>query len=134
MSHANQGLIAVTLVLLFAAGAAAEPAVISTKLNLRAGPGPAFGVIAVMPAGAKLDVQKCGDEWCRVKYGRQVGYASSAYIDNGANSYASAAQPAPAPVEPRPTLTGPRVWQWRDDDWRDDHWRDIEWRNRLNRR
>jgi uncharacterized protein YraI len=116
--------------------AAAEPAVVDRKVNLRSGPGPAFGVIALLPAGAKLDVLKCGNEWCRVRFGRQVGYASAAYLKTGGDSYASAA-PAPPRAEPpasKPTLTGPRIWQWRDDDWRDEHWRRLEWHNRLSHR
>ena len=63
MSNARSCFIAGVLPALFAAQAAAEPAVIESKLNLRSGPGPAFGVIAVMPAGTKLDMQKCNDEW-----------------------------------------------------------------------
>lgn len=107
---------------------------VGSKLNLRSGPGPAFGVIAVMPAGAKLELQKCTDEWCRVKFGGQVGYASHALLKTGAESYASAApQAAPAPLEPKPTLTGPHIWQWRDGNWRNEHWRRLDWHNRMKR-
>jgi uncharacterized protein YraI len=113
----------------------AEPAVTGSKLNLRSGPGPAFGIIAVIPSGTKLDVQKCGDEWCRVKLGRQVGYASAALLKTGGDSYASAAPPpTPVQVAPQATLTGPHIWQWKNDDWRDDHWRRLEWHNRMSHR
>ena len=134
MSHARSCLIAGVLAAVSAAHAAAEPALIESKLNLRSGPGSAFGVLAVMPAGTKLDMQKCNDEWCRVKFGAQVGYASRTFLTTGADSYASAApHAAPAPLEPKPTLTGPHVWQWRNDEWRNDHWRKLDWHNRMNR-
>lgn len=125
-----------TAVLLMAAAlpAAADPAVVDTKLNLRSGPGPAFNVIGIVPRGSRLDVQNCGEEWCRVRFGRQTGYASRALLKTGVDAYASVApRPAPA-VEPKATLTGPTVWQWRDEEWRNQHWRELDWHNRMDRR
>jgi uncharacterized protein YraI len=105
--------------------------VIASKLNLRAGPGPSFPVVTVMPAGSTVTVQQCGDEWCRVKFGAQIGYASRAHLGGAGESYASAAPtPAPAPDRSRPTLGGPQVWQWDDPDWRNSHWRRLGWHNR----
>jgi hypothetical protein len=87
-------------------------------------------VLAVMPAGATVAVQQCADEWCRVKFENQIGYASRAHLGGAAESYASAA-PTPAPAErTRPTLGGPVVWQWDDPEWRDSHWRRLGWHNR----
>jgi uncharacterized protein YraI len=135
MSHTRANFVAVTLVVLSAACAAAEPAVVGdTKLNLRSGPGPAFGIVAVLAPGTKLQTQKCTDEWCRVKLGRMVGYTSRAHLKIGADSYASAAPEAAPDVEAKPvkpTLTGPRISRWRDSEWRDKHWRQFGWRNRL---
>ena len=120
-----------TVALIAAAGlAAADPAIVNTKLNVRSGPGQAFNVIAVVPSGSRLDVQNCGEEWCRVGFGRQTGYANRALLQTGVDSYASAAA-HPAPAEPKPTLTGPTVWQWRDQEWRDAHWRQLDWHNRM---
>lgn len=132
MTNARPGLIAV-LLLATAASAAADPAAVDTNLNLRAGPGPAFNVIVKIPAGSKLEVQSCGEDWCRVKFAGRMGYASRPLLRIGVDSYASAA-PRPAPVEPKATLTGPTVWQWRDQQWRDEHWRQLDWHNRLNPR
>lgn len=133
VTKSGPGLIAAVLLSMSAASAAADPAVVSSKLNLRSGPGPAFNVIAVMPLGTKVDVQTCGEEWCRVVLGRRIGYANRALLKTGVDSYASAA-PHPAPAEPKATLTGPTIWQWRDEDWRNEHWRRLEWHNRLNQR
>ena len=118
--------------------AAAEPAVIESKLNLRAGPGPAFGIVAVMPPGARVEVQRCRDDWCRVVFQRVVGYASRAYLDGReAQSYAAAVPlPAPTPddADPDEAEEQPRIWRWTDRDFRDRHWRDIEFQNRHRRR
>jgi uncharacterized protein YraI len=128
--HAGTGFVAAILIVISAAHAAAQPAVAESRVNLRSGPGPAFTTIAVMPPGTKFDAEKCTDEWCRVKFGRQVGYVSRALLKTGTDSFASAV-PHVAPEEPKPTLSGARVWQWRDSDWRNDHWRRLEWHNRL---
>jgi uncharacterized protein YraI len=133
MPHAGSKPIAVMLLLMFAGSAAAEPVLAQSKLNLRTGPGPAFATLAVLPPGTKFDAQKCSDEWCRVKFGRQVGYVSRAYLGMGADSYASVA-PAAAPAPSKPALPEPRVWQWNDGDWRNEHWRRLEWHNRMSGR
>jgi hypothetical protein len=130
MPHAARILVSVGFVLLAAAHAAAEPATVESKLSLRAGPGPAFSAIAVIAPGSKLETEKCTDDWCRVKFGRLVGYASRSLLKIGTDSYASAA-PQAVPAEPKPTPGGARVWQWEDGDWRNDHWRRLEWQNRL---
>lgn len=136
MFQPNRIFITTALLLASASGAAADPAVLDRNLNLRAGPGAAFATIVMMPAGSKIDIKKCTGDWCQVKFGRDVGYASRAYLNPGAQSYASAS-PAPAPVaaaqEPKATLTGPRVWEWHDSDSRDRAWRMIEWHNRWKR-
>lgn len=130
MKRQTSILTAAALLLLSAVAAAADPAVVDSKLNLRAGPGPAFGIIAVVPPGTKLDVQSCGEDWCRVRFGRQNGYASKALLKIGVDSFASAT-PQPAATEPKATLIGPTIWQWRNEDWRNENWRRLDWHNRL---
>ena len=126
--HARQGLIAVGIVVLSAGPAAAEPAVVLSKLNLRSGPGAAFAIMAVLPRGTKLVVQKCTESWCRVSFGRQTGYTSRTLLKLGSESFAAA--PHVAPAEPKPASADARVWQWNDREWRDRHWRALEWHNR----
>jgi uncharacterized protein YraI len=132
----NRGIAAFAMLASSAAGAAAEPATIETKVNLRSGPGGAFDVVAVMPEGARLDVQKCGDEWCRVRFGHGAGYvtgyASRGLLKTGADAYASApVQQAAKPAEPKATLTGPYIWEWSDPEQRDRVWRSIQFHNRM---
>jgi uncharacterized protein YraI len=63
--------------------AAAAPAVVGNDLNLRAGPGTEYPVVAAMPAGAAVNVMGCEASWCRVAYNGTVGWASRAYIAGG---------------------------------------------------
>jgi uncharacterized protein YraI len=115
-----------------AARTAAEPAIIDTNVNLRSGPGGAFEVVAVMPEGSRLDVQKCGDEWCRVRFGHLSGYASRGLLKTGADAQISAtSQPAAAPAEHNATPTGPYIWDWQNREQRDRAWRRRQWRNRM---
>jgi len=137
MPHARTGLVAAAIVVLSAASAVAEPAVVQSKLNLRAGPGPAFATLAVLPPGTKVNTTKCAEEWCRVTVGRVSGYVSRDFLKTGAEAYASAAPPpqtAPAAPPAGPIRHGVHVWQWNDSDWRNDHWRRLEWHNRMNAR
>ena len=129
--HARQAIVAVVLSSMLVAHAAAEPAVVQSKINLRSGPGPAFGIVAVLPPGTRLDVQKCTDEWCRVSIGRQAGYASRALIKLGSEAYASAPPVVThtAPASPKSAAGEARVWQWDDSEWRNRHWQRLERHN-----
>jgi uncharacterized protein YraI len=63
--------------------AAAAPAVVQNDLNLRAGPGIEYPVVAAMPGGATVDVMGCEAGWCRVAYRGTMGWASRAYMGLG---------------------------------------------------
>lgn len=53
-----------------------------TDLNLRAGPGVSYDVIAVIPSAQSVTVDGCLDEssWCRVTHGEYSGWASGDYL------------------------------------------------------
>src|SRR6185312_15047298 len=63
--------------------ALAAPAVVQESVNLRAGPGVEFPVITAMPEGAPIDVMSCEGTWCRVAFGRTVGFASREFLALG---------------------------------------------------
>lgn len=63
--------------------AAAAPAVVQNDLNLRAGPGTDYEVIAAMPAGSTINVMGCEASWCQVAFGDTTGYASRSYLGGG---------------------------------------------------
>jgi uncharacterized protein YraI len=129
--HARKAIAAAVLSIMSVVYATAEPAVVQSKINLRAGPGPAFGIVAVLPTGTRLDVQKCTDEWCRISIGRQAGYASRALIKLGSEAYASAPPVVTntVPASPKSAGAEARVWQWDDSEWRNRHWQKLERHN-----
>ena len=65
-------------------GALATPSARATgDLNLRAGAGMRHAPIAVIPAGATVEIGDCmaNRVWCEVTYGKKSGYASKRYLD-----------------------------------------------------
>jgi uncharacterized protein YraI len=84
-------------------------------VNLRAGPGTAFPILAVMPFGATVTVT--GDPveggWLPVVYGGMVGYAMAEYLalsDPPPAAGGRAASPTPTPTPPpTPAATPPRA-------------------------
>jgi uncharacterized protein YraI len=62
---------------------ATPPARAIGDLNLRAGAGMRHAPIAVIPAGATVEIGDCMPNrvWCEVTYGEKTGYASKRYLD-----------------------------------------------------
>ncbi len=69
-----------SLGLTFAATAA--PGVAKGSVNLRAGPGTNYVRIATIPAGARVNILRCG-RWCELVYAGRKGWASASYIARG---------------------------------------------------
>ncbi|MBX3553680.1 MAG: SH3 domain-containing protein [Pseudolabrys sp.] len=86
-------------VLLLAGTTIVNAATVRSELNLRAGPGTGYGVVAVMPAGAEVDIRDCSGAWCRVVWGASEGYANADYLvdEPDAVDGPPAAGSAPAP-------------------------------------
>lgn len=61
----------------------AAPGVARGSVNLRAGPGTNYTRITTIPAGARVNVLRCG-RWCEVVYAGRKGWASASYITRGA--------------------------------------------------
>ncbi|MGH6771321.1 MAG: SH3 domain-containing protein [Xanthobacteraceae bacterium] len=94
--------------------ASAAPAVAATDLNVRAGEGTGYPVIAVMPAGEAVDVSGCADGWCYVR--DYDGFASAAYLDMPGVAYGAApvyVAPPAAVVVPGPVYHRPPHWNGR---------------------
>jgi len=68
--------------MLAAAPAWAAPGYTLAGVNLRAGPGTAYPVVAQMPPGIPLEVQGClaGNAWCDVVSGPMRGWISGRYL------------------------------------------------------
>ena len=76
----------------------ADAATVRSELNLRAGPGTDYGVVAVMPAGAEVDVRDCSGAWCRVAWGRAEGYVHADYLADEPDEIDAPAASGPAPL------------------------------------
>jgi len=106
--HLKHLSLALGLLLVSAGTAAATPARVTSNLNLRSGPGPKYGVVASLPAGAVVDVHDCGASWCRVIWGARQGFVSRVYL-----AMAGGGDGEPAYVEGPPVVyeSGP-VYAW----------------------
>lgn len=117
--------------------ALAVPAMVTTDLNVRAGPGAQHQRIATIPSGHRVEVDGClrGYNWCRVVWPGPSGWVSGSYLAYLDSSYGRAPLPDVGLAIGVPIIAfdygRDRYWRhrhWRDrdwDDWRDrHHWRD----------
>ena len=65
---------AASLVLLSAASASAEPAYVTSTVNLRAGAGTNTEIVGKIPGGSRVDATNCSD-WCEVEWQGKKGFA-----------------------------------------------------------
>lgn len=143
--------LAVSLVAAVAAPsiAAAQDAVVTADLNMRAGPSTSFPVVDVIPERAPVDVHGCNDgySWCDVSSQGSRGWVSASYL-----TYAAGGGYVPL-IEYTSEIEIPiitysvgsywdtyyrnRPWYGRralwSDRWRD-NWRDIRRHERVDRR
>ena len=52
----------------------------TSNLNLRAEPGTHHRVKAIIPAGAPIDIESCGEAWCYMAWAGHVGYVKHQYL------------------------------------------------------
>jgi hypothetical protein len=71
------------LLTLSAQYAAAAPALATTNVNLRQGPGTTYNVITTIPGGSTVDVGGCSGQWCQIVWQGQNGYVIATSIDQG---------------------------------------------------
>jgi uncharacterized protein YraI len=81
MTFMKQAAIAAFALLVSASSAFAAQAVVTTQLNVRAGPGPGFHVIDVLYRGEVVDVDRCKGSWCYVIKDGPNGWVSARYLD-----------------------------------------------------
>ena len=74
--------VAAAAVALCGAAWAQTPATATADLNVRAGPGPQYEVVGVIPSNQQTTVQGCleGSKWCMVDHGGTQGWAYSDYL------------------------------------------------------
>jgi uncharacterized protein YraI len=129
--------------------AAAQDAIVTADLNMRAGPSTSFPVVDVIPESAPVDVHGClsGYSWCDVSSQGNRGWVSANYL-----SYAASGSYVPL-IEYTSNVEIPiitysvgsywdtyyrdRPWYGRRSIWNDrwrDNWRDIRRHERADRR
>jgi hypothetical protein len=75
--------IAAILTTLSVGCAAAKPAVVSSDVNLRKGPGTDSEVITLIPKGTKVEVGTCTNDWCQVSWNGMDGYSIATNLGLG---------------------------------------------------
>jgi hypothetical protein len=88
------------LVALSAECASAAPALATTNVNVRQGPGTTYQIITTIPGGSTVDVTGCSGQWCQVTWQGQQGYAIATALDTGGGP------PGGAPVGAPPGAVG----------------------------
>jgi hypothetical protein len=71
---------AANFVLLSAVSAAAEPATVTSTVNLRSGAGAGHEILGKIPGGSLADASNCS-EWCEVQWQGKKGFAIAASLD-----------------------------------------------------
>jgi hypothetical protein len=102
--------LAALAVLATSAAAMAAPAVATSNVNVRSGPGTGYGVVDALRRGERVDIQYCRGSWCFVERRGPDGWVSSSYLAQGnGGGWNDYQPPRPPPVyNPRP----PRPPHW----------------------
>lgn len=56
------------------------PAIATTNVNMRVGPGTSYPVVTVLRAGDRVIVNRCRVTWCLVDLGRDRGWISQSFL------------------------------------------------------
>ena len=56
------------------------PAVTTTNVNMRVGPGTSYGVVEVLRGGERVEIVRCTGGWCLTDFGRQRGWISQSFL------------------------------------------------------
>jgi hypothetical protein len=87
-------MICAAVTLLAAASAAAEPAYVTSTVNLRSGATTSSDIVAKIPGGSLVDASKCS-EWCEVEWQGKSGFAIASALDRSGRVRPPGATAAP---------------------------------------
>ena len=120
MNLARLAASAAILTTLFVGCAAAKPAVVSSEVNLRKGPGTDSEVITLIPKGTQVEVGTCTNGWCQVTWNGMDGYSIATNLGLGTppvrrpvvgqGGYPADAYPLPPGYVVGPPVYGPPVY------------------------
>jgi hypothetical protein len=97
------------LVALSAGCASAEPALATSNVNVRQGPGTTYQIITTIPGGSTVNVDGCSGQWCQVTWQGQHGYAIATALDNGGGAPAAGGPVGPGGPPPPGAVPGDDV-------------------------
>jgi hypothetical protein len=83
MNVARLAASAAILTILSAGLASAKPAMVTSDVNLRKGPGTDSEVITLIPKGTMVEVGPCTNGWCMVSWNGQDGYSIATNLGMG---------------------------------------------------
>jgi hypothetical protein len=86
---------------------ALPPAVVTTNVNLRQGPGTTYTAITTIPAGAPVEVGDCIGQWCQVTWQGQHGYVIQTSIGQGGAQASPRGAPPPGAIAGGPAPPPP---------------------------
>ena len=87
MTFIKHAAIAALSLVLSATAALAAPAVVTTQLNVRDGPGKHYDVIDVVYRGEVVDVDRCKGRWCFVNKDGPNGWVFAKYLSSTGDYY-----------------------------------------------
>ncbi|NEI96435.1 SH3 domain-containing protein [Rhizobium ruizarguesonis] len=92
----------------------ADPASVTTNVNLRSGPGTGFSAIGKIPEGSQVDLKECdaSGAWCATTFGKENGFVSGQYLSRTAAETASWPRTFTADSDATLTLFQPQVVDW----------------------
>lgn len=74
--------VAAGVVMLASVGTAlASPAMVTSNVNVRSGPGSHYGVVDIVRRGEFVDLVSCQNAWCYVDNYGSEGWISAAFVD-----------------------------------------------------
>jgi uncharacterized protein YraI len=113
--------LAAGFVMLASAGAAfASPAMVTSNVNVRFGPGPNYSVIDIVRRGEFVDLVGCQNTWCYVDRNGSEGWISAAYLDRSDIAQRPSTRSGFNIVEPPPPPSYSRQYQGGWDEHRPD--------------
>jgi uncharacterized protein YraI len=114
-----------------------KPALATTNVNMRSGPGTDTAIVTTIPGGSTVRVSGCNGEWCAVTWNGRSGFAIARSLDTGARqarmrpppgAYVAEAEPpvvyaAPGYYPPPPVVYGPGYYRYGPGYYRRGWWR-----------
>ena len=73
-------LVAAAALMGLAGAASAEPAKVTSSVNVRSGPGTSYSIVAKAKAGEIVDVKGCQSGWCYIEKSGPDGWVSGRYL------------------------------------------------------